>query len=1245
MRSARCAVLLLLCLPLASCSRPGEPRRIVAASQATPTPAPTRVSGARELASLPFDARGVVAELQHTWRERKVADPRYEASVGPRGLRFLPVRRLPTGREQASRPLELATTRVLLGGRPLFGPAREPGAFRERGRVVERRLGPGLSELFEAGHGRLEQRWILDTLPAKRGELVIELALSGMEWQARGARSQLFRDPRERAVGVSYGEATARDARGATLTVLPERSAGGLRLRLPASFLEGARAPLVIDPVIGAEFSMDTALARNTAEDQLVPRAATSGSEYLVVWHDYRVLDGRYHIYGARVSGAGALLDPTGIEISTSYNSQQNPDVAWGGGTYLVAWEENGTLPVTVGWDIYGTRVTSAGVVSDPGGIKIASGNGERRVPRVEYGGNQFLVVWHWTGTGSTSWDIGGARVTPAGSVLDTTPLVISNATGAQQYPDLAANGSTFLVVWEDGRASSTATDVYGARVAANGTVSDASGIAISNAASHQYRPQVASNGTNWMVAWYDRRDYNITGEDIYAARVQASGTVDDPTGIVVHAYAFNDNQPRIVSDGTDYLIIWANGSPVISGGYGARWGKADGTMTGTQGFAMQISGYSDLVFNPTSTGNHFFIPRSGSGLANDIFARRMLGSGARVDQNELVLSMAFNAQYYPAVAFDGTNYLVVWSDSRNWATSGFDIYGVRVSTTGTVLDPNGLVICNANGTQSFPDVDFDGTNFFVVWEDRRPGTSVADVYGSRVSKAGAPLDGQGIQLSGAVYEQRFPRVAFDNYSTYLVVWEDYRATGSSSQADIYGVRVRASDAFVFDYNNNIPIATGTPREYAPSVDYDGQVFLVVWSDERNLSTTGRDIYGGRVGQGGQVLDPGGKPISTVAGHQEYPDVIWYGSSHLVIWQDGRTSANGTDIYAGYVSTAVVPTSATGFAVYAQAGDQYRPRLSQVGAAPLALFEDRATFDTASYNIRGARLGGSAVLESFVVSADPRNEIRPVASPGSGAGGLVAYMNYDEALKTVRVVARTFLENCTTGAQCPPGSTCSGGQCVPCNTNAACGPTCVACGAGTFCDGTACVTCNTPAHCGPSCAACGGSTPFCQVSVCVECLTTNDCALGKICVSNACVAPPPDQGVPDLKLPDQKLPDLPKPDLATTTDAKGEATPADAAKSEAAAGQEAGAPDALAKDQAAAQELGAKPEGGTPGKEASAAGEPSAKDRGPAAPDLGPAPSGDSGCNCRLAEPARPTPALLLLGFLALGLLGARRRR
>src|SRR5262245_12776711 len=74
-------------------------------------------------------------------------------------------------------------------------------------------------------------------------------------------------------------------------------------------------------------------------------------------------------------------------------------------------------------------------------------------------------------------------------------------------------------------------------------------------------------------------------------------------------------------------------------------------------------------------------------------------------------------ARHNPAVAFDGTNYLVVWSDSRS---GGSDIYGARVSPSGTILDPDGIRITTGAVAHVMPRVSFDGTNYLVVWEEHQ---------------------------------------------------------------------------------------------------------------------------------------------------------------------------------------------------------------------------------------------------------------------------------------------------------------------------------------------------------------------------------------------------------------------------------------------------------------------------------------------------------------------------------------------
>lgn len=86
----------------------------------------------------------------------------------------------------------------------------------------------------------------------------------------------------------------------------------------------------------------------------------------------------------------------------------------------------------------------------------------------------------------------------------------------------------------------------------------------------------------------------------------------------------------------------------------------------------------------------------------------------------EFPIFSASGEQVEPVLAFDGTNYLVVWRDTRNGSgpAESTDVYGARVSPVGRVLDPSGIAIATAPGVQGEPSIAFDGTNHFVVWSD-----------------------------------------------------------------------------------------------------------------------------------------------------------------------------------------------------------------------------------------------------------------------------------------------------------------------------------------------------------------------------------------------------------------------------------------------------------------------------------------------------------------------------------------------
>ena len=117
---------------------------------------------------------------------------------------------------------------------------------------------------------------------------------------------------------------------------------------------------------------------------------AWNGTDFLVVWQDSPL--GRHvDIYGDPGERRRQRARPRGHPHLHRGRRPAAPAVAWNGTDFLVVWED-----YRVGFtDIYGARVSGAGTVLDPAGIPISTA-AERPVARRRWPGTarDFLVVW-----------------------------------------------------------------------------------------------------------------------------------------------------------------------------------------------------------------------------------------------------------------------------------------------------------------------------------------------------------------------------------------------------------------------------------------------------------------------------------------------------------------------------------------------------------------------------------------------------------------------------------------------------------------------------------------------------------------------------------------------------------------------------------------------------------------------------------------------------------------------------------
>jgi hypothetical protein len=189
---------------------------------------------------------------------------------------------------------------------------------------------------------------------------------------------------------------------------------------------------------------------------------------------------------------------------------------------------------------------------------------GPRDVLTVAPGSHTSLVVWQdWSHSGSQSNEtiIYASRLSSDGSFIDTQPIEIARSAREQTLPQAAWNGQAWLVVWmaEHPRARSGVA-VEAVRVSENGMLLDRDPLVLrGESACDEMYPAVSSDGTNWIVVWFDRS----TTVRLTAARVAPTGQVLDPAGVTCYTLSkpcapcatelsFNDDA---------FLVTWRQGA------------------------------------------------------------------------------------------------------------------------------------------------------------------------------------------------------------------------------------------------------------------------------------------------------------------------------------------------------------------------------------------------------------------------------------------------------------------------------------------------------------------------------------------------------------------------------------------------------------------------------------------------------------------------------------------------------------
>ena len=694
--------------------------------------------------------------------------------------------------------------------------------------------------------------------------------------------------------------------------------------------------------------------------DQVDPDVTFDGTNYLVVWSDRRS-NTNWDIYGQRIAGDGSL-NGAEIAIDTSAGDQIRPALSNNGASrWAVVWQDNNGTST-----IFYTRITPAGIVEGPNAA-LDDGQGTAQTyPDVSCDGTFCLTVWEQAEATLYRENIRASRIRAVNGVVEDNPSFVVSGAGLRQLRPKASNAgsnTTWTVIWVDGR-NGTNFDIYQNRInvltasVAYGPGFD--GIVLNNNSAYQFDADIGFYDGQYMVSWADARVGGTATPSIFAARLQPNSTVTDVAGFSVNTVAGGHAKPAVAGGSMFFMVVWEDlrrgrnditHTRISPAGIVQDFG---GKVTSTAG-SRQLG--SSTVFDGTYYFTVFSDSRTGGHGNYDLKAVRINGQGTSLDPAGRNISLAAGRQLAPDMVWDGTQFMVVWSDDRD---GNFDIYG-QIVDSNYVNSGGEFLISGGAANADFPAIAWNGTEYLVVWEDTRSGNR--DIYGQRVTTAGA-LNGGEILISNAADNQRRPDVASDG-TNWQVVWQD-RRSGVDNGEDIWGSQVTGAGMVAGD----VQISSAAGKQEHARVDWDGTNYMSIWDDARN-GATNRDIHGCRLDTAGNPVDSVavGLPFATAANDASRPDLELHNGTWFIAWRRRVIGASDAiDLRGSRFTLAGAPIACTGcfgpatneFWISNQPGNEDQPSLADFGngVAAMAVYQ---RFDEAS-STRSERMFARAIF-------------------------------------------------------------------------------------------------------------------------------------------------------------------------------------------------------------------------------------------------------------------------------------------
>lgn len=571
---------------------------------------------------------------------------------------------------------------------------------------------------------------------------------------------------------------------------------------------------------------------------QSAPALARDATRWLVAWEDGRTSPAAPDVYGTFVSFPGQVSQSNGFPISAAAHAQQKPEVATNGTAFFVVWADGrARTPSDIdATQIFGSRISAAGLVQDPSGIELSAGN-RSYGPRVAVLGpdEDYLVAWR---ADTDDGDLVSRRISSTGILLDDMPRTLRGGAGDQTVASIVALGDgTAMLSYLDSGTTSTALMLQPITVMGEAVVSAVTHVPTGV---FQRGMALATDGTRLVATWAQD---TAAGFDLLLQRRSLAGAALEASTPLARA-SQTESFVDVVRRGDEYLVAWTDTRFDTEGDIYAMIVDGNGVPKSQSAIGVATSGLPEVMPRVAAlTDGYAIVYTVLDGGVPLLRARDLDPNGAvNADPPVAVYGSSTELAFSYAIAGRGNDALVAFH-----AFSGAEITlakRLRLLPTGqrdlTVLDAVAIQI--AVSPIRMVQVAVGATENSWLVAGRRDGAAIRPLLGRVVDATGAAMGTTPFTISdtaNGAYED--PAIASDG-SRFLVVAS--RENGGVAHQDLLARYVGASGAL--DAPSFTLAATADYWDARPDVTYDGEKFVAVYAhvgeDETDCSLLGAEI-------------------------------------------------------------------------------------------------------------------------------------------------------------------------------------------------------------------------------------------------------------------------------------------------------------------------------------------------------------------------------------------------------------------